>query len=86
MSKELYEAQARLCEAEGTAMYHLHVFGDEIARRKKYVAHKGIEALHFYLVERYHWTPAQVKALNFEDLSFLFAEERKGWTLPKAAL
>lgn len=61
------------------------MFGHHIAQREKYKEHKGVDALHFYLVQKYGWMPSKVKSLSWEDLDFLFAEERSGWTLPKEA-
>ncbi len=61
---------------------NLTVFGDEIARREQYKKHRGIEAVHYYLVTKFGWFPSQVRALNTEDLLFLLQEEMADWTLP----
>lgn len=83
--KNLYQAESDLCAAKGKQEYHLIRFGDHLAKREGYKEHKGFEALHYYLVQKHHWLPAQVKALNVDDLAFLFAEEMSGWTVPKEA-
>jgi hypothetical protein len=53
----------------------MHDAGNEIARCKGYKVHKGIEAVHFFLVQEHHWTPAEVRRLSDADLCFLIAEE-----------
>lgn len=82
---ERYENLKRLYEADGGLNYALVVFGDHIAKREGYKEVEGLEAVHFYLVTKYHWLPPQVRAMSFEDLRFVLSEEMSGWTLPKAA-
>ena len=81
----LYESEKRLYETLGRSMYTLHRFGDHIAEREGYAKHSGLDALHFYLIAKYGWLPAQVRGLSQDDLQFLFAEEMKGWSLPEDA-
>jgi len=64
----------------------LHCFGDCIATREKYKHYDGIEAVSFYVVQKYHWLPSQVRSMNWEDLKFLLAEEMHGWNIPKEAM
>jgi hypothetical protein len=52
----------------------LVTLGDVVAKRDKYRFHRGIDALHFYLVERYHWPLATVTALSVKELDFLCSE------------
>ena len=66
-------------EAQAEKNFQIEAFGDEIAKREGYKAHKGLDALHFYLVQKYHWTPATVRHLSFDDLDFLLKEEKHGW-------
>jgi len=80
-----YEILRNLEAANGEMAYHIRVFGDTLAEREGYKAHDGLEAVHYYLVNKYNWLPSVVKALSTEDLSFLLAEEMSGWTVPKAA-
>lgn len=84
-SKALYAATHKLRRAQGGSQYHIDVFGDHLAKKHKYKSHSGIEAVWFYLVEKYHWTPATVRSLNTEDLSFLLEEEMSGWVVPPEA-
>ena len=83
--RERYETTARLRHVEGAGAFHLDCFGDYLAKREKYKSHEGIAAVHFYLVQKYRWLPAQVRALNWDDLHFLLQEEMQGWTVPKEA-
>jgi hypothetical protein len=81
--KKLMDSTRRQREAEGFLAFSVDCFGDHIAKREKYKSHRGLDAVHFYLVGKYGWLPAQVRALNWDDLRFLLEEEMVGWTLPK---
>lgn len=85
MSKEKYKTLRKLYVTEGEMVYHLAVFGDFIAKREGYKEHTDMDAVYFYLVQKYSWPPAQVRGMSFEDIRFVLAEEMKGWTLPKDA-
>jgi hypothetical protein len=85
LKKLKYKWQRELREIEATIAYDLDVFGDHLAEREGYKVHDGIDALHFYLIQKHHWLPSQARALNLDDLRFLFAEEMSGWDTPKAA-
>jgi len=84
--KKYYEIFRKLYLNQGELDYHLIVFGDEIAKRNGYKEHKGLDALHFYLIEKYHWTLSYVRSLKLEDIRFLLLEEMRAWTLPKEAI
>jgi hypothetical protein len=83
-TSEFYTASIHLIE--GRMAFHIDCFGDYIAKREKYKKHKGMDAVHFYLIQKYHWLPSQVKSLSFEDLRFLLEEEMSGWHPPASAL
>jgi hypothetical protein len=82
-SETLREVTKRLRSIEGERAFHLDLFGDFLAKREGYVEHKGLDALLYYLIQKYHWLPSQVRSLNQDDLHLLFDEEMSGWTLPK---
>ncbi|HZW26728.1 MAG TPA: hypothetical protein VFF26_14715 [Gallionella sp.] len=84
-STERYENLKRLYVTEGELTYSLAVFGDHIAKREGYKGVDGLEAVHFYLVTKFHWLPSQVRSMSYEDLRFVLSEEMSGWTLPKGA-
>lgn len=84
-SIESYEALRRIEEANGVMAYHLHVFGDEIAKRQDYKRHSGLEALHFYLCDKYRWLPSMVKSMSMDDLRFMLEEEMSDWVAPEEA-
>jgi hypothetical protein len=86
MPSKRYGIMKDLHEAEGKAMYHIACFGDHIAKREGYKSVDGLDAVHYYLVQKHNWLPAQARALNVEDLQFLLHEEMQGWTLPPEAL
>ncbi|MGV1097818.1 hypothetical protein ACUUL3_00210 [Thiovibrio sp. JS02] len=81
--KDYYKADYDLCVTTGKLKYSLNRFGDHIAKREKYKELKGIDAVHFYLIQKYHWLPSQVRSMSDDDLRFVLTEEMQGWTLPK---
>lgn len=85
-NKEQYEANRRWHEANSRLDYLLDVFGDTLAEREGYTSMGGLEAVHFYLMQKHHWPPAQVRSMPLEDLRFALTAEMQGWTLPKTAL
>jgi len=83
---EKIRATKDLRHVEADMHVALDIFGDELAKRYKYKEHDGIDAVHFWIIERHHWMPSVVRAMNSEDLRFLLEEEMSGWTWPKEAL
>ncbi len=83
--EEKYQVLQRLHQAEGNLNYLLAVFGDHLAEREGYKALDGIEAVYFYLVNKFNWMPSQVRAMNYEDIRFALTEEMSGWQLPENA-
>lgn len=85
-SKEQYQATKRLRAAEGDQAYLLDVFGDALAEREGYKEVSGMDAIHFYVVHKFNWPPAQFRAMLPADLQFLLLEEMSAWRAPAAAL
>jgi hypothetical protein len=85
MPNRLNKARKGLHRAEGDVMYSIDCFGDYLAKREGYKNLDGIDAVHYYLIQKYKWFPSQVRALNVEDLEFLLKEEMHGWTFPAEA-
>jgi hypothetical protein len=83
--KARYQTLKKLYGALGDCAYSLAVFGDHLAKREKYREHLDIDAIHFYIVHKFNWPPAQVRGMSFEDLRFVLSEEMSGWTMPPAA-
>lgn len=83
MNKTMFETVYELHTTSGKLNAMLEAFGYALAKREGYKHHEGLDAIHWYLIERYHWTPAVVKSLSFEDLHFLMREVSADWTLPK---
>ena len=82
---EMHSITHRLRHAEADLAYSLDCFGDHLAEREGYKAHKGIDAVHYFLVLKFGWTPAQVRTMHPEDVRFAMEEEMAGWLLPKEA-
>jgi hypothetical protein len=74
--------QGRMLSGQQAA--YLEAFGEFLAEREGYKSHDRLDAIHWYLIEKYHWKPSEVRAFNSDDLLFLMAEEMAGWTLPVA--
>jgi hypothetical protein len=74
--------KVRSAVAVGKRVAYLEFFGDELAKRYGYKAHEGMDAIHYYLVEKYKWLPGHVRSLSDDDLLFLLEEEMDGWALP----
>jgi uncharacterized protein with PhoU and TrkA domain len=83
--QDVYTALRRVYTAEGDIAYHIALFGDELANREGYKVHRRMDAVHFYLVQKYKWTPSVVKAMNVDDINFLLSEEMAGWKIPPSA-
>lgn len=87
MVNERYENLKRLYDAEGGLAYALAVFGDTLAKREHYkdAGLDGMDAIHFYLIHKFHWLPKDVRAMSAEDIRFVLSEEMEGWVMPEAA-
>ena len=81
---ELNRSRRQLHQAIGELAYHLELFGDHLAAREGYQEHDGLDAIHFYLIQKHHWLPSVVRSMSSEDLRFVLSEEMSGWTVPKA--
>lgn len=87
MSRERYEVLYRLHAAQGQLAYSLAVFGDTLAQREGYRSDlAGIEAIHYYLVHKFGWTPSQVRGMSYEDLRFVLSEDMYHFRLPAEAI
>jgi hypothetical protein len=85
MSRKLYETLRGSHLLGGELAYGLEVFGDTIAKREGYKEHSGMDAVHFYLVQKYSWPLSHVRGMSLEDIRFILEEEMHGWTLPEEA-
>ncbi len=82
---ESYQVLKTLEDVKAVMAYHQRVFGDFIAEREGYKRHREIDAIHFYLIQKYNWLPSVVRSLSNDDLEFLLAEEMDSWQLPSEA-
>lgn len=73
LKKDLAKSHGGL-KAICTELVYNH--GDKLAKREKYKKLSGIEAVHFYLINKHNWLPSQVKAMDIEDLAFCLSEEK----------
>lgn len=84
--RELFEKEKQIYHHEADVKYRLARFGDHLAEREGYRAYRGLDAVVFYIVGKYRWTPEVVRRMPTEDLCFLMKEEMHGWDLPKEAV
>ncbi len=68
------------------ADYALEVFGDSLKASQGWKNDlSGLDAVHYFLVQKHNWLPSVVRAMSLEDLQFALTEEMQGWKLPKDA-
>lgn len=65
--------------------YTLAIFGDHLADFHGYKVHKGMDAIHFYLIQKHSWTRIQILAMPPAEILFAMAEEFTLWTMPDDA-
>lgn len=79
--RERRNVNRSLRRSQAEIQHLIDCFGDYLAQKHRY-NRSGIEAVWFYLVEKYRWTPAVVRALNTDDLEFLLQDDMRGWSAP----
>lgn len=84
MEAERFELICKSHRISGRLNAFLEAFGDSLAEREGYKSHEGLDAIHYYLALKFCWSPTRVRALSFEDLRWLLAEEMEDWVLPPA--
>ena len=84
-TKQKYEWLKQKYMLKGDTAYYLELFGHALAEREGYKKLDGMEAIFFYLVQKYHWLPKDVRSMSLEDLCFVLEEEMATWKAPKAA-
>lgn len=85
MTETMNEIRERAHKAHAGLDYALEVFGDDLSRREGYHGLDGMDAIHFYLVHKFHWLPRDVRQMSTDEIRFVLSQELKGWTLPSAA-
>lgn len=83
---ERYETLQRLHALRGEADFHLEVFGEQLAKRYGWRSLDGMQAIHYHLMQKHHWTPVQLREMTTDDLRLALHEELQDWTLPPEAL
>jgi hypothetical protein len=74
--EELHSDMAKATSDIAGTTYRLLIrIGDKLADREAYSHHKGMDAVHFYLTNKYHWPLAQVRSMTLEDLWFCICED-----------
>jgi len=78
---DLHKQENRQFIIGGQQKYILARFGDQLAEQGGYKENAGIDAVYFYLVQKHHWLPKDVKSMSTEDLVFVLSEEMSGFTM-----
>lgn len=81
-SQQRYKVLKQKYAAQGNLAYYLELFGNSLAEREGYKQLDGMEAIFFYLVNKFHWMPKDVRSMSFEDIRFVLSEEMVDWTAP----
>lgn len=74
-NESMTDVRQELANAQAALHVHLETFGDLLAKRKGWTNVSGIEAVQYFLMQKHHWLPAQVKSLSWDDLQFAMSEE-----------
>ena len=80
-SEKKYETLRQKYALKGDTAYYLELFGHALAEREGYKKMDGMDAIFFYLIEKHHWLPRDVRSMSIEDLCFVLAEEMVVWKL-----
>lgn len=83
--KEHFSTLKGLHTAHGNLNYLLEVFGFHLAEKHGWQSIHGMEAVHYYLIQKFHWLPRDVRSMTPEDIRLALHVEMQGWTLPAAA-
>lgn len=86
MSKEMNLIRQRANEASANLDLLLEIFGDGLAKKNKWKNLDGLDAVRYYLMQKHHWTPSQLRDMSGDDLRFALHEEMQGWTVPRGEL
>ncbi len=57
-------------------MAELGELGDSLAQREGYEQVSGLEAVWYYLIQKYHWQPKKVREMRLNDIYFCLKEEK----------
>lgn len=82
-SPERYKSIKKKHTSRASRAYYLELFGNFIAEREGYRHLDGMDAIYFYLVNRFHWLPKDVRAMNIDEISFVLSQEMADWTAPE---
>lgn len=84
-TKERFENLRAIHGAEARIAYLLEVFGFELAKREGYKDLDGMDAVHLYLIRKYHWLPRDVRSMSYKDIELVLTVELQEWSMPQAA-
>ena len=70
---DLNDATRRLFVAEAELRAAFAAQGATISQHHGYEGLTGIDAVHRFLIDKYHWLPSQVRALTTDELQLLLA-------------
>lgn len=71
----LNDARARFHQASAEHNHALERRGDLIAEKLGWNGLEGLDAVRYYLMQKHHWTPAELFSMSEEHLRFAMREE-----------
>ena len=77
------EVRLQIHILDGKALFHLEIFGDQLAEKHGYRDLSGLEAVRYYLMQKHNWLPRDVNSMSGEELRFAMTMEMQGWTVPR---
>ena len=75
---EYFESGSRYYQANAEQNHALDRRGERIAEKNGWIQISGIEAVKYYLMQKHHWTPAQLDAMSIEQLRFAMRFDTAG--------
>ena len=75
---EYFEIGRRYYQAIAEQNHALERRGERIAKTNGWTNISGIEAVKYYLLQKHHWTPAQLDAMSIEQLRFAMRFDTAG--------
>jgi len=71
--KDIDESTRRLFVANAELLATIASEGEALAKANGYTGLKGLDAVHRFLIDKYHWLPDEVRRLSVDDLQILLA-------------
>lgn len=78
-----YLTSAKLAMNDAKLSILLEAFGEHLAQQQGLKDVRGMDAIHLYLMNKYHWQLSYLRTLNNKYLEDVLTQEMQGWSLAK---